>query len=188
MSVNPLLLEFPDQFETEQFIIRSPRPGDGKALNEAIVASINELLPWMEFAQSIPTVEESEINIRKAYTKFLNREDLRLLAFHKETGQLACSSGLHRINWKIPKFEIGYWTDSRLTGKGYTTEIVNGITDFAFSELKAKRLEIQCDAKNEGSQAVAEKVGFELEGILRNHSLSVNGTELRDTCVYSKIV
>lgn len=67
------------------------------------------------------------------------------------------------------------------------TEAVQGITAFAFEELKARRVEIRCDPQNVKSRAIPERLGFVLEGILRNDLLSVDGKELRDTCVFAKV-
>jgi RimJ/RimL family protein N-acetyltransferase len=186
--MDPILKDFPEQFTTERLIIRMPRPGDGKAVYEGIKASINELKPWMPFAQKEQTLEDVELNIRNAYISFLKREDLRLLVFLKETGEFVASSGLHRINWSVPKFEIGYWIDSRFSGKGYMTEAVKGITNFAFHELNARRVEIRCDEKNIKSRAIPERLGFTLEGILKNDDLSPDTKELRNTCIYAKVV
>jgi RimJ/RimL family protein N-acetyltransferase len=186
--MNPLLIEFPNEFSTERLVIRMPKPGDGEAVYEAINASIKELKPWMPFAHNEQSVQDVELNIREAYINFLKREDLRLLVFLKETGELVASSGLHRINWTVRKFEIGYWIDSRFSGKGYMTEAVKGISDFAFRELKARRVEIRCDVKNQKSRAIPERLGFSLEGILKNDDWSVDKSELRDTCIYAKIM
>ncbi|HDX9580682.1 TPA: GNAT family N-acetyltransferase [Bacillus pseudomycoides] len=183
--MNPLLLNFPSEFYTERLLIRMPKPGDGKEVYTAINESIEELKPWMPFAQKEQTEQEVEANIRESHVKFLAREDLRLLIFLKETGEFIASSGLHRINWDIPKFEIGYWIDSRYSGKGYMTEAVTGIVNFAFQELQANRIEIRCDSKNVKSRAIPERLGFKLEGILENNSKSVDGTDLRDTCIYA---
>ena len=103
----------------------------------------------------------------------------------KETGEFIASSGLHRVNWDIPQFEIGYWIDSRFSGKGYMVEAAKGITDFAFSELKANRVEIRCDSLNKKSRVIPEKLGFKLEGILESASVAVDGTGLRDMCVFA---
>ena len=184
--MNPLLMEFPEEFSTERLLIRIPRPGDGKAVYEAIAASINELKPWLAFARKEQSEEEVEVNVRNAHIAFLKRENLRLHIFHKETGEFIATSGLHRMDWSIPKFEIGYWIDSRHSGKGYMTEAVQGITDFAFQELNAKRVEIKCDEKNVKSRAVPERLGFNLEGILINDDLSLDKKELRNTCIYAK--
>lgn len=186
--MNPLLLEFPEEFTTERLLIRIPRPGDGKAVYEAINASINELKPWLPFAQKEQSEEEVEVNIRNAHIAFLKREDLRFLIFSKETGNLIANSGLHRMDWDVRKFEIGYWIDSRYSGKGYMAEAVQGITDFAFRELQAQRVEIRCDEKNIKSRAIPERLGFNLEGILINDDLSLDTKELRNTCIYAKTV
>lgn len=184
--MNPLLLDFPSEFYTQRLFIRMPMPGDGKVVHRAINASIKELRPWMSFVQTEQTERQMEANIRIAYIKFLKREDLRLLLFLKGTGEFIGSSGLHRIEWGVPKFEIGYWIHSQFSGKGYMTEAVEGIMGFAFNELKANRVEIRCDSKNVRSRAIPEKLGFKLEGILENNQLSVDETELRDMCVYAK--
>ena len=114
----------------------------------------------------------------------MQREDLRLLVFSKETGEFIASAGLHRINWDIPQFEIGYWIDTRFSGKGYMVEVerYNGLR---FSELKANRVEIRCDSLNKKSRAIPEKLGFKLEGTLESASVAVDGNGLRDMCVFA---
>ncbi|MCR6109707.1 GNAT family N-acetyltransferase [Bacillus sp. A301a_S52] len=184
--MNPILLDFPNEMTSDRLIIRLPQYGDGQAVHEAIAAS-DELKKWLPFANKEQTPEEVEINVREAHINFLKREDLRLHIFEKETGQFIGCSGLHRIDWEVPKVEIGYWLDSRYTGKGYMTEAVERITQFAFQELKAKRVEIRCDVKNEKSRAVPERLNFELEGIIRNDEWSMDGENLRDTCLFAKV-
>ncbi|WP_430788278.1 GNAT family N-acetyltransferase [Virgibacillus flavescens] len=185
--MNPILIDFPYEFETERLLLRMPMPGDGKAVHEAIKASINELKPWMGFAQNEQTEEETEINTRESRISFLKRDKLRMLIFLKETNQFVGSSGLHNIDWDVRKFEIGYWCDTRLSGKGYMTEAVAGLTAFTFNELKANRVQLQCDTRNTKSRAIPERLGYELEGIIRNEDLAVDGNGLRDTCMYAKI-
>lgn len=79
--MNPLLLDFPEVFETKRLIIRMPKPGDGKAVYNAIIASKPELMQWMPFAQNEQSETDVEVNIREAHISFLKREDLRLLVF-----------------------------------------------------------------------------------------------------------
>jgi RimJ/RimL family protein N-acetyltransferase len=186
--MKPILREFPEEFTTERLLIRKPLPGDGKAVYEAIQVSLKELKQWMPWAHMNQTEQDVEVNIRDSIAKFITREDLRLHLFNKETGEFIGSSGLHRINWAVPKFEIGYWIDTRHSGRGYITESTEAITNFAFNELHAKRVEIRCDPTNTRSRAIPEKLGFTLEGILINDSLSVESRELRDTCIFAKII
>lgn len=189
MSTNnfdPILLSIPESFESERLLIRAPLWGDGAAVNEAVRESIEELRPWMPWAQNAPTIEESEINIRKSRLQFLERTDLRLQLIQKESGQLVGSSGLHRIDWKARKFEIGYWVRTSYSKQGYITEAVEAITNYAIQELQANRIEIRCDSRNTQSARVAERSGFVLEGILRNDACDVDGA-IRDTMVFSKV-
>jgi RimJ/RimL family protein N-acetyltransferase len=183
---DPILLQIPESFESDRLIIRAPLWEDGKMVNEAINESINELQPWMPWAQQIPTLEESEKISRQGRVHFLERSDLRLYLIHKTTGQFIGSSGLHRIDWQVRKFEIGYWISTPFSGQGYITEAVEGITNFAIHELQANRIEIRCDSRNVRSARVAERLGFTKEGILRSDKCDVDSL-LRNTVVFSKV-
>lgn len=184
--VNPILLNFPDHFETARLLIRAPRPGDGKIVNEAIQESVEHLRPWMPWVHPVPSLTDTETHSRRMAAKFILREDLGLYLFRKSDGLFVGGSGLHRIDWSVPRFEIGYWVRASLEGQGYITEAVSGITRFAFDVLGAQRVEIRCDARNTRSAAVARRVGYILEGCLRQDNWATDGT-LRDTLVFSKI-
>ena len=67
------------------------------------------------------------------------------------------------------------------------TEAVKELTDFGLNQLKFKRIEIRCESTNLKSRTIPEKLGFKLEGILRNDGLSADGRRLTDTCFYSVI-
>jgi len=185
-NTDPVMLEIPESFESERLLIRAPLWDDGAAINEAVKESIEELRPWMPWAQNMPTIEESEANIRRSRLQFLERKDLRLLLVHKQTGQLVGSSGLHQIDWQVRKFEIGYWVRTSFESQGFVTEAVHAITNFAIQELQANRIEIRCDSRNARSARVAERSGYTLEGILRNDNCDVNHS-LRNTMVFSKV-
>ncbi|MBS4173348.1 GNAT family N-acetyltransferase [Bacillus sp. FJAT-49736] len=185
--MEPILIDFPEKIETERLYIRPCLPGDGKMVHDAISASLAELKPWMPWAQKLQTVEETEKNVRDSYASFIKREDIRLHIFRKSDDVFIGSTGLHRINWDVPKFEIGYWIDTRYAKNGYITEAMKGLTQFAFNILKAERMEIRCDTENINSRNVALRLGYTLEGILRNDSISSDRSHLRSTCVFSML-
>jgi RimJ/RimL family protein N-acetyltransferase len=185
--MNDILRNIPDAFQSERLTLRVPHPGDGTAVNAAVLDSLTELRPWMPWAQQTPTVEDNELYVREAHIRFLKREDWPLLLFLKDTNTMIGSSGMHRINWKVPKVEIGYWVRTPYAGQGYITEAVAAVTEFAFTTLEAIRIEIRCDAKNERSAAVARRSGFTLEGTLRCEDRCPMTNELRDTLVFAKV-
>jgi RimJ/RimL family protein N-acetyltransferase len=180
----PILRDVPEQIDTERLLIRPPRLGDGAAVNVAIRESFNELQPWMSWAREIPSVEQSEIFARESAARFARREELPLLLFERSSGELLGASGLHRIDWSVPAFEVGYWCRTSCTGRGYISEAVRGICKMAFTSLSARRFEVRMDDTNERSWRIAERLGFTLEGILRQDTRAPSG-ELRDTRVYS---
>jgi len=185
-KIDPIMLDIPEHFESKRLLIRAPRSGDGVAVNEAIRESIAELRPWMPWAKDVPTPEQSEASIRRSRVEYLEREDMRLLLFDKDTGLLVGSSGLHKIDWNCRKFEIGYWVRTSCAGQGYITEAVHAITDFAVLQLQANRIQICCDSHNAASIHVAQKTGFTHEGTIRLDRLNHDG-HLRDTMIFAKV-
>lgn len=184
--MDPILLDFPDSFDTERLTVRAPRLGDAAGVTEAINESLDALRPWMPWAAEPMALGTQEARIRRAIARWALREDLPLHVYRKGTETFVGGSGLHRFNWDVRRFEIGYWVRTKFSGQGFITEVVNGLTRFAFTHLKANRVEIRCDAHNARSAAVARRCGFWLEGTLRHDSLGVLG-EPRDTLVFSKI-
>ncbi|WP_079505001.1 GNAT family N-acetyltransferase [Mesobacillus jeotgali] len=186
--MNPLLLDVPIQLETERLILRAPlQIGDGNIVNQAIRDSFIELRVWLPFAQKLPTVQETEINLRNAHLNFLKRQSFRYLIFHKGTNDFIGTTSLQGIDWDIPKGEIGYWINTRFSGNGYMTEAVNELTNFGLNQLKFRRIEIRCESTNFKSRAIPVKLGFVFEGTLRNGDLSADGSKLTDTSIYSVI-
>ncbi|KQL35408.1 acetyltransferase [Bacillus sp. FJAT-25509] len=186
--MNPILLDVPLEIETDRLILRAPlQAGEGKVVNQAITDSISELNQWLTLYQSIPTVEETEIILRNAHIDFLKRESFRYLIYRKETNDFIGTASLHAINWKISKCEIGYWINTQFSGNGYMTEAVSELINLGFQLLKFRRIAILCESNNTKSRSIPEKLGFELEGILRNEDLSADGKKLVDTCIYAKV-
>lgn len=183
--VNPLLLDIPAQFETERLTIRAPRVGDEVAFNRAVSESIEELRVWLPWGQQAPSLDESKAEIARYITEWTVRSDLRWLHFDRE-GELVGGSGLHRIDWQVPRFEIGYWQRISYCGRGLVTEAVRGLTAFVFEELKAQRAEIRCAVGNTQSAAVARRAGYEVEATLRNWMRRPDGL-LCDTLVFVRL-
>lgn len=70
--------------------------------------------------------------------------------------------------------EIGYMIAESEAGKGTTAAACRKLVDYLFDEGKMDKIVICCDDRNDGSVALARKLGFAFEGNLRNHFV-VNG-------------
>lgn len=186
---DPMLIDLPERIDTGRFVLRAPRPGDGAMVNAAVCASIERLKRWMPWAQKPPTPEESELECRRMAARFLRREDLPLFIVEPEASgdeRLLGGTGLHRIDWSVPRFEVGYWRRTGEEGRGIVVEAVRALSRFAFDRLGARRVEIRMDPTNAASRRVAEHAGFTFEGLLRRDSLDVERRP-RDTLVYSRV-
>jgi RimJ/RimL family protein N-acetyltransferase len=176
----------PETFESERLDIVCPAEEHAPGLHEAILESIEEMKPWMPWAKGDVTVEDCAENLRTAQAAYRSVQDFRLKLFLRETGEFVGGSGLHRIDWSVPRFEIGFWVRTSMTGHGYITEAVRRISEFALEDLGAQRVEIRMSTRNVRSRRVAERAGFPIESIMHNESRELDGS-LRDTCVYAMI-
>lgn len=65
---------------------------------------------------------------------------------------------------------LGFWTAREQRGQGYVTEAAAALCHWAFDTLKARRVEWRALKGNLASRHVAERIGFTLEGTLRNQA------------------
>ena len=180
------LLPMFDELQGERVVVRPYREEDAQTLFEAVNESREHIRPWLPFADAHQTVEESRDWIIHQQANFLLRNDIALCLLDKTSDKFVGGIGLHSRDWKARSFEIGYWLRVSATGHGYVTEAVKMLTDYAFTHLTANRIMIRCDARNTQSAAVAQRLGFVLEGRLRNDGVDTSGN-LRNTLVFSLI-
>ena len=85
------------------------------------------------------------------------------------------------------RVEIGStWYRRQVQRTALNTECKFMLLRHAFESLECIAVEFRTHFFNTASRRAIERVGAKLDGILRNHRLSLDGT-LRDTCVYSII-
>jgi ribosomal-protein-serine acetyltransferase len=184
-----LIPEVPQQIETERLLIRCPQPGDGAALYKAVTASKIHLSAWLSWANwPNLSLKRAEASVLRNRDRYLKGEDMTMFIFLKGTDTLIGGSGLHNPDWKVPKFEIGYWQHVAHGGHGYMTEAVNAIAELAFIELGAKRLHLECFPHNDRSIALAQRCGFQLEARLANYRRHHQTDELHDWLIFARLL
>ena len=175
----------PDILEGSKLILKAPDIEYASLVQQAIEESIDDLKIWLHWAKDIPSVGECEGRGVIDCETFRKRDELSFYIFTKDGQRFIGKAGLQRIDWSVPKFEIGYWIRTSCQHQGYASEAVQLLTQFAFNELNANRVEIRCDENNQRSRAIPRKLAFTLEGILRNETLAPDG-QLRNTMVFAK--
>jgi ribosomal-protein-alanine N-acetyltransferase len=86
---------------------------------------------------------------------------------HRHIGNIK----LGPIDWIHRRGDIGLLIGEKdCWGRGYATEAIRLLTDYAFATLNLRKLTAGAYAANEGSARAFEKVGFTREGLLKAHS------------------
>jgi len=88
--------------------------------------------------------------------------------------------------WALPPgvWELGITVFARADrGKGYGREALRLMCERLFAEESAHRVSLTTDMENTAMRAVAERVGFRLEGVLR--SFMPTAQERRDYAMYA---
>lgn len=186
-SERPVRRELVPLFEElhgERVIVRPHTIADFDELWEAIQESRDYLRPWLPFADQSP--DDLRVWLTHAEARWATRETLGCAIVDRATGRLAGNIGLMIHDWEIGSFEIGYWLRVSAAGKGFMTEAVRLLTNFAFDHLWANRVEIRCDARNERSAAVPRRLGFTQEAHLRWARTFVDDT-IRDMLIFALI-
>lgn len=172
----PILIDIPMPIRTPRLMLRNVLPGDGAEMHEIKVESFDDLRKWMPWTKlGVGTVDDAEKVIRENHAKYILREDMMMAAFTHD-GRLIAMCGLHRFDWEFRSFEIGYYVRSSDHNKGYATELANALTRFAFGALEARRVIICAATANAASRRVIEKLGFELESLVKADALLPDGT------------
>ena len=91
---------------------------------------------------------------------------------------------INGINPKSKVSSISYWIGEKFWRKGYMTEAIKLILNYSFKKKKLNRIYAQINGDNIASQKLLEKIGFKLEGKLRDHIYNRFTKKLEDKYFY----
>lgn len=89
--------------------------------------------------------------------------------FTKEDALIGTINLFQVLRGSLQSAFIGYFLDKKHNGKGYTTEAVQLLVNYAFNGLNLHRIEAGVMPHNLASIRVLEKAGFHKEGIARKN-------------------
>jgi len=90
----------------------------------------------------------------------------------KATRRLIGTCGFNTWNPKYQSATIGFELRPDCWGKGFATEAIHRILDYAFDKgfgFPVNRVQVLITPKNEAAINLVEKLGFEVEGLLRDY-------------------
>ena len=160
--------------------LRLLEPRHAEALFNLIAENREHLGYWFPWVEETKTAEDSHEFIRDGLRQFA-RDDGFQTGIWLE-GVLIGVVGLQYISQQFCSTEVYYWLGSKYQKRGIMTKTCATLCTYLFNDLNLNRIEIRCSEPNIKSRAIAEKLGFRLEGKLRGMGYTRDG--LTDHLVY----
>jgi ribosomal-protein-serine acetyltransferase len=112
---------------------------------------------------------EGSVELLRAYVKQRLLHFVEGSGYHLGIWYQEALVGLldYRLNGRNRSVELGYWLDATMQGKGIVTQACRTMVRHAFEVHQMHKVVISCAIDNPRSRAVAERLGFVQEGILR---------------------
>jgi ribosomal-protein-serine acetyltransferase len=148
------------------------------AIHALVLSSLDHLRPWEEIARPDLTREETLEYVTAGQRSWAEG---RAVVYR---GEIAGVVGA-RITREVDKAEIGYWLGSAYQGLGIMTRSVRAVVQTLFEDEGMHRVELRTAADNLRSRALAERLGFTLEGTLRE-AYPIDGVR-HDLCIYGRL-
>lgn len=168
----------PFRIESERLVARCWNAGDAEAFRALLDRNNEHLRPFIPWMSKEPqTLEQTCDRITADEQRFLAGEDFRYALFDRSSDREATLIGelILSIRNGNDSREIGYLIDKSMTGQGLAFEAACLLTKTAFMYCNTRVVELYCSPDNQGSVRIAEKLGFGLREILKDHSEDSEG-------------
>lgn len=146
-------------------LLRSYEVGDFQSLFDAVNSSRRHLAPWLNWVGKTMKPEHSLQFIQQSQDQMHSQEALALGIFLND--QVIGGVGMHNWNHDTKNAQIGYWISGDYQGKGIIVRSLVPFVDYLFAKTGLNKLEIHYVTANKRSANVAKRLGFVLEGVLR---------------------
>lgn len=170
--------------EDERVLLRPLMQEDAVYLSDYVKAepslwkyALTPITTAQEFGQYIATAIESR-RLKTAYP---------FIVFDKLHNKFVGSTRFYDIQLDYSTTQLGYtWYSEKTWGTGLNEHCKFLLLSYAFETIGFERVEFRADYRNKRSIASMQKIGCTVEGILRNHLPTSDGTR-RDSIVLSML-
>lgn len=157
--------------ETERLRLRKLKYEDSLELFKGL----RNQKEFLYYANKKPvTFEEQEIALKDIDLKYQNLDYYNWVIEEKESSRIVGMINF-RVIEKNESVEFNYATDNRYVNKGYMTETLKAVIDFALNVMNVNRIQGGCCVENIASKRVMEKCGLNLEGTLKKYVKLIDG-------------
>lgn len=165
--------------ETERVRLRHLEESDTDSLFE--IFSNEEA---MRFWSWVPYKEraQAETLLAEIHENFQQKSHFQWGIALRSDDKVIGTTTLFRFDEQSRRAELGYILNRRFWGKGFVSEALSALFDFAFEKFDLNRLEAEIEPRNTASVKTVERLGFQKEGYMRERWI-VDG-EVQDTLFY----
>ncbi len=167
----------PSVYETPRLVLRVLDSSYAEMVTDYLIRNRAFMEEWESAkADSYFTKEYQETNLEKDAVEAEAGRSFRLWIFKKgEEDRIIGTIGLSNIiRGAFWSCHLGYKLDKNEINKGYITEAIRKGIEIAFGEFGLHRIEANIMPRNKPSLRVAEKLGFNNEGLAKRY-LKING-------------
>jgi len=158
-------------------------PALAEAYNDLLVANRERLARWEAWALTPPVLAQTRSFLEAGMRNWLAGSELPVAIAVRSDDQWRLAGAVSlTISGYTRSAEIGYWIDGEHEGRGLASRAVAAVLDHAFGSLDIDRVALHTDAANQRSRALARRLGFVEEGLLRQGLAFPD--ERRDEAVY----
>lgn len=165
----------------EEVTLRPYDARDAEAFFRLIDANRDHLARWVPAFGFVHTVDHERVALEGLEAS--QRKGDMLGGAIEYLGRLVGGASIRGLESEGLPATLGYWIVEDVQGKGIATRACRALLDRAFGEMALSRVEISVAAGNARSRAVAGRLGFTLEKVLRQSFLC--GGRLHDLAMYS---
>jgi N-acetyltransferase len=154
---------------------------------EALIEAVQDGDLFMLWYTAVPAPESMGLLIERRLSEQAVGVALPFAIIDNATGNAVGMTNYLNVDAVNRRVEIGgTWYRRSVQRSSFNTQAKLLLLEHAFENLNCIAVEFRTHFFNHQSRRAIERLGAQLDGILRCHELAANGT-LRDTCVYSII-
>ncbi len=167
--MDPAYPKLSESLETGRLLVRKYKAGDGTALLALLERNNNRqfLLPNVEEVAKIKDIDAAEVKVRQHAEEWEDRKRFVMGIWRKKDSLYIGEIWIEPNQWNVPSFELGWFLDAGVLGKGLATEAANRSLTFLFNNLQAHKVIVITRDTNLRSIKLAERLGFKREGHFR---------------------
>lgn len=150
-------------------LLRTYNADDHKALFDAVNNSRKHLAAWLPWVARTTRPEHSLQFIQQSQEQMHSQQGLPLGIFLN--GNIIGGIGMHDWQHDLKRAQLGYWIAGEHEGKGIIMQCIIPFINYLFDKTDLNKIEIHYSAANTRSAKLASRLGFAIEGIIRQGSI-----------------